>query len=69
VTIQYFVKAIYAATAAFLSAVAVVLVDDATFGDISQGQWVVIAGFTLAAFGGILGFQNAPSTVATSVKE
>ena len=67
-TIQYAAKALYAAATAFLAAIATVLVDGATVSDITQGQWVVIAGFALAAAGGVFGLQAAPANVATSTK-
>ena len=67
---QYLVKAAYAAAMSFLGGVGAVLVaPDMGFSDISAGQWVVIATFTLGAFGGILGWQQAPASVSTSVRE
>jgi hypothetical protein len=66
---QYYVKAIYALVIAVLGQLVVVLVGDTTFGDLSNGQWVTIALFGALAFGGILGWQQAPATLSTSVRE
>jgi hypothetical protein len=54
-------KAIYAAIVAFLGALVTVMVDDAGFGDITDGQWLsaVLAG--LIAGGGVYGISNRPS--------
>jgi len=69
-TWQYAAKAVYAAVVALLGGVATILVDpEMGFGDIAAGQWMVIALATVVAFGGVLGLQAAPQTIATSVKE
>ena len=65
---QYYVKAIWAGVVAALGQLAVILVGDATFADITNGQWVTIVLFTLLAFGGVLGWQAAPATVSTSMR-
>lgn len=52
-------KALYAGVAMFVGSTAVVLVDDASLGDVTDGQWFTIAGFTLAAIGGVYGIRNA----------
>jgi len=65
---QYLAKAVYSGAVAFIGQVAIILVDDAVIADITQGQWAVIAGFTLAAFGGVLGLQELPAKVATGIR-
>jgi hypothetical protein len=65
---QYYVKALWAGVIAALGQLAVVLVGDATFGDITNGQWVIIVLFSLVAFGGVLGWQAAPANISTSVR-
>ncbi len=67
-TVQYYVKAVYAGLMTALGQLSIVLVGDSVFADISNGQWVVVAFFSLGAFGGILGWQSAPATMSTSVK-
>lgn len=54
-----FAKAIYAATIAGLGALAVPLVGDVGFGDITSGQWVTIVLAALVAGGGTYGIKNA----------
>jgi hypothetical protein len=67
---QYYVKAIYAGLVAGLGSVATALAGtDATFGNISDGQWVAAAVLFLVGFGGILGWQSRPASVSTSIKE
>lgn len=63
-TIQYFVKAIYAGAVAFLGSLGTALTDEG----VTSQQWVFIALATLLAFGGILGWQAAPSNVSTSTR-
>jgi hypothetical protein len=53
-------KAIYAFIVAGLGAIATVLVGDAGFSDITDGQWVTIALAALVAGGGVFGIPNAP---------
>ena len=55
-------KAIYAAGMAFLTGVGTSLIGAHTFGVITDGQWITIATFTLAAFGAVYGVTNAPKT-------
>ena len=54
-------KAVFAGITMFVGSTAAVLVDDRSLGDITDGQWFTIAGFTLAAFGGVYGIRNAAS--------
>lgn len=54
-------KAIYATVIAFLGALAVPLVGDTGFGDITSGQWVTILLTALVAGGGVFGIKNAPT--------
>jgi hypothetical protein len=58
--LAYYAKAIYAAAVAFLGALVTVMVDDAGFDDITDGQWLsaVLAG--LVAGGGVAGITNKP---------
>lgn len=68
---QYYVKAAYAGAAAFLTSLGTALAqigDGAAFGDIKTLGWVLIAGGTLAAVGGVLGLQSLPAGVSTSIK-
>lgn len=51
-------KAVYAALSALLGSLATILVGNASFGDVTDGQWVTIAAFTLAAFGGAFGLAG-----------
>lgn len=51
-------KAFFAATVAFLGGLAVPLVGDTGFTDITAGQWVTIALATVIAFGGVFGITN-----------
>ena len=48
-----FGKAVYAAVVAFLGSVATVLVDDAGFGDLTDGQWVTAVLAAIVAAGGV----------------
>jgi len=66
--VTYYVKAVYAAAVGFLGQLAIVLVGDTTFGEISNGQWVTAFLFALLAFGGIMGWQSAPASMSTSTK-
>ena len=61
---QYYVKAIYAGTVAFLGTLGTALADPG----VTQQQWVFIALSTVLAFGGILGWQAAPAKLSTSVR-
>ena len=51
-------KAFYAAIVAALSGLAVPLVGDTGFTDITAGQWVTIALAAVVAFGGVYGITN-----------
>jgi hypothetical protein len=55
-----FAKAIYATIVAALGALAVPLVGDTGFTDLSAGQWVTIALAAIVAGGGVYGIPNAP---------
>ena len=63
-SLQYYVKAIYAGVVALLGTLGTALADPG----VSSQQWVFIALATMLAFGGILGWQAAPATVSTSVR-
>lgn len=52
-------KAIYAAVIALLGSVVTVLVDNASIGDLTDGQWAVAVLAALLAFGGVFGIRNA----------
>lgn len=54
-----FVKAIYAAVVAGLSALGGLLVNDTGLSDITAGQWVFVALAVLIAGGGVYGLRNA----------
>jgi hypothetical protein len=54
-----YAKAIFAGIIAGLSAVAAVLVDNASIGDLTDGQWVTVVLASLVAFGGVAGIKNA----------
>ena len=66
---NYYVKAIYAMVVAVLGSLAAVLVGDMSIGDLTNGQWVVIALAGVIAFGGIIGWQTRPANISTSVRE
>ena len=67
---QYFVKALYAGVVAFVGPIsgALLLSDEVGFADLSAGVWVSAALLGLVAFGGVLGWQEAPPTLSTSVR-
>jgi hypothetical protein len=52
-------KAIYATIVAFLGSVVTVLVDDASIGDLTDGQWAVAILAALVAGGGVYGITNS----------
>lgn len=54
-----YAKAIYAGVVAGLGALAAVLVDNASVGDLTDGQWVTVVLATLVAAGGVAGIKNA----------
>lgn len=51
-------RAFYAAAVVFISSSSVAVVGDQGFSDLNTYQWLVIAGGTLTAFGGVWGFVN-----------
>lgn len=51
-------RAIFAAAAALGTGLSAVLVNDASLGDLTDGQWVTIAVGALVAFGGVYGLTN-----------
>ena len=53
-------KALVGAAIAFLGAVSTALVDDKSFGEITDGQWVVAALAGLVALSAIWAVPNAP---------
>lgn len=53
-----YAKAIYAFVVAGLGAIATVLVNDASVGDLTDGQWVTVALAALVAGGGVFGIPN-----------
>lgn len=67
-TWTFFTKAVFAGLTVFIATVGAILVGDTVLADVTQGQWFFIAGAVLAAFGGVLGLQEAPATVATSIR-
>ena len=69
-TIQYLAKALYAGAVAFLGPIVTLLLadDKLGFGDVSLGVWGSALLFAIIAFGGVLGLQAAPATVATGIK-
>lgn len=50
---KQFAKAIFAGVVAALTALSTVLVDDASLGDLTDGQWVVVVLGALVAAGGV----------------
>ena len=58
------VKAVYAALVAFLGSLAVVMVGDVGFGDITDGQWVVSVLVGLTAGGGVYGLSDGKTTTS-----
>ena len=69
-SIQYLVKAIYSGLVAFVGPIsgALLLSDEIGFSDLSTGTWVAAGLLGLIAFGGVLGWQEAPATVSTSIR-
>jgi hypothetical protein len=57
-TLPTFMKAIVAAAMAALSSLAVVLVGDTGFGDLTDGQWVTVLLATIAAGAAVYGVPN-----------
>lgn len=56
-----FGKAAFAGAVAFLGSLAVVMVGDVGFGDVTDGQWVSAAVLGLGAAGGVWGIPYRPS--------
>ena len=69
-SIQYFAKAIVAGAIAFLGPIAgaLALPEIVGFGDLTAGVWVAAVLALLLAFGTILGLQEAPAKVSTSLR-
>ena len=55
-----YAKAVYAFIVAGLGAIATVLVDNASIGDLTDGQWVTALLAALVAGGGVFGIPNKP---------
>jgi hypothetical protein len=53
-------KALYAGLAAFLGALATVMVGDVGFGEVTDGQWVASIVVGLGVAGGVWGIPNKP---------
>ena len=51
-------KALYATAVAALGSLGTALVGDATFGDLTDGQWVAVVLVGLVAGGGVYGISN-----------
>jgi hypothetical protein len=58
--VAYALKAVYATVVAFLGSLVTVMVGDAGFGDITDGQWVAAVLVGLVAGGGVFGLRNVP---------
>ena len=59
-------KALYSAAMAFLGSLATVLGNNTTISNLTAGQWVTIAAFTLGAAGGTFGLAGwAGPTIGT----
>lgn len=56
-----YLKAFVGAAIAGLTALSTALVDDKSFGDITDGQWVVAAIAVLGAFAAVWAAPNTPS--------
>ncbi len=67
--LQYYVKAIWAGAIAFLGPIGVLLLATPKLGlvDLSAGVWISSAVLGLVAFGGVLGWQQAPASMSTSI--
>jgi hypothetical protein len=61
-----FGEAVYAGVLTGLGSLAAIMVGDANFGDITEGQWLVVVVSALTAFGGILGLQKSGTTTSVS---
>ena len=58
--VKYVAKAIYAFLVAGIGSLVTVMVNDAGFGDITDGQWLTAALVALIAGGGVFGLTNGP---------
>jgi len=69
-SIQYYVKALWAGTIAFLGPISggLLVSDMIGFGDLSAGVWISAVVLGLVGFGGVLGWQATPASVSTSVR-
>ena len=67
---KYYIKALYAALVGGLGALSgsLAVVDGLAISDLPDAVWVTVALFSLAGFGGTLGWQVAPATVSASVR-
>ena len=54
-------KAIYAAVVAAISGTILVTLNDVTFGEVTQNQWLVIGLSVVVAGGGVYGLSNKSS--------
>ena len=55
-----FGKAAFSGVLAFLGSLAVVMVGDVGFGDVTDGQWVAAAVLGLGSAGGVFGIKYVP---------
>ena len=62
--LPYLVKPVYAGVVAFLGGLGIAIAENG----ISGPEWVAIALATTLSIGGILGLQEAPATVSTSIR-
>ena len=53
-------KAIFAGIVGFVSPLVVVMVGDASFGDITDGQWLASVLAAVIGAGGVYGITNSP---------
>lgn len=56
-----FGKAAYSGVLGFLGSLAIVMVGDVGFGDITDGQWVAAVLLGLTSAGGVYGIKYVPS--------
>lgn len=69
-TWQFFTKALWAGLVAGLGALSTALIAiEGSFSDLPDGVWVSAGVLFLVAFGGVLGWQEAPAKVSTSVRD
>ncbi len=59
--IQKVAKAVYAGVAQLIAGLILVTIDGGGLTDVSTNEWLVIAGATLAAAGGVYGLTNKSS--------